>query len=115
MYFSPLGPMFNDPFLTLTPPPHEELAAEESVTMELAEAVSISARVTRWSLYSCSQLLPLPVLRFQVQVGHVERTDAHTITHQEYYVFSFFVFVELKFYCVCSSFKRIKKGSAKSK
>ncbi|MNI83311.1 hypothetical protein D3C73_1401010 [compost metagenome] len=41
--FSPFMPTLSEPFLTRMPPPHEELAAAESVTIELAEAVSIKA------------------------------------------------------------------------
>src|SRR6218665_1583084 len=51
-YCSPLALTFNEPFGTRTPPPHDELPADESVTIELAEAVSINARDTRLSLYN---------------------------------------------------------------
>src|SRR5690606_17001532 len=54
---------FSEPLGTRTPPPQEELPAEESVTMELADAVSISALVARCCSYSDSQLLGRPSLR----------------------------------------------------
>ena len=58
---SPFLLTFNPPLLILTPPPQEELAAAESVTIELAEAISIKALFTLLSLYNCNQLVPVPI------------------------------------------------------
>src|SRR5690606_35107101 len=59
----PSGLTFNEPLFTRTPPPHDELAAAESVTKASAEAVSIKARLTLPSSYSESHLLLRPSLR----------------------------------------------------
>ncbi|MCY1226477.1 hypothetical protein D9M72_387070 [compost metagenome] len=61
----PSGPTFNEPLFTRKPPPQEELAAAESVTIELAEAVSIKALETLLSLYNWIQLEPLPYFLFR--------------------------------------------------
>ena len=52
MYASPLFPIFKPPLFILKPLPQEELAAAESVTIELAEAISIKALLTLLSLYN---------------------------------------------------------------
>ena len=60
IFTSPFGPMFKAPLFTRFPPPHEELAAAESVIIESAEAISIKPRLTLLSLYRFSQLEPTP-------------------------------------------------------
>jgi hypothetical protein len=62
---SPVGLTFKEQLFTLKPPPQEELAAAESVTIELADAVSINALETLASLYNWSQLEPFPVFRLK--------------------------------------------------
>src|SRR5690606_2619141 len=59
----PSGAIFTAPLFTRTPPPHEELAAEESVTRLLAEAVSINPRTTLLSAYNDIQGDSLPSRR----------------------------------------------------
>src|SRR5690606_17141587 len=62
---SPDGLTFNDPLFTRKPPPQDELAAAESVTIDEAEAISIKPRETLLSRYNCSQLLLFPKIRFE--------------------------------------------------
>src|SRR5690606_9488917 len=63
VYTSPFGPVLMAPLFTLWPPPQEELAAEESVTIEFRDAMSISARRALPSRYRPSQFEPRPSLR----------------------------------------------------
>src|SRR5690606_19025041 len=62
---SPLIPIFTEPFFTRYPPPQDELAAAESVTIELAEAISIKALETLFSWYKFIQFDGFPNFRFK--------------------------------------------------
>src|SRR5690554_4096635 len=61
VYCSPFAPTFNVPLGTRTPPPHAEPPAAESVTSELAEAVSIIALLKRPFLKFSTHVVCFPI------------------------------------------------------
>ena len=72
VFSEPSGFVFKAPLFTLFPPPQDELAAAESVTRELSEAVSIIARLPLLCSYNDNHLLWRPSLRCNSKLAMVK-------------------------------------------
>ena len=96
MYFT-ISTNIQNAVFTRFLPPKAELAAAESVTIELAEAVSIRAR-----LYFIFQIKPNPVAVFSkcvqgILICHSQSSGAHSVTNHKNDVLGCLLLTELDF------------------